>query len=74
MYKLYMYVISYTLDINFLFTVKCNPPPPLKNGFIFPYTNTLEGANVTYICGGVPIIATCTVTGNWEPNNRDICT
>ena len=67
-------MISKFITINFSFTVNCNIPPHPTNGFILPYTNTLEGANVTYICGGVPVRATCTKMGKWEPNNTDICT
>ena len=35
-------------------TVDCGlPPSPPTNGHILPYTNTLNGAEVTYVCWNI---------------------
>jgi hypothetical protein len=58
---------------------------PNANGYITPYTSTLEGAIVTYVCWTIdhtlhqPMCkqsnrtAVCTADGNWEPNSDNIC-
>jgi hypothetical protein len=65
----------------------CSLPsaPPNANGYIAPYTSTLEGAEVTYVCWTIdhtlhqPMCkqsnrtAVCTAEGNWEPNSDNIC-
>ena len=66
---------------------KCFPPspPPKFNGYIIPYTSTVEGAEVLYVCWTIDhtqhqpickqrnITAVCTAEGIWEPNSHTIC-
>ena len=64
----------------------CNPPPPPDpaSGQLLPYTSTLEGATVTYVCwnvhqrgrcdeDNVTCTAVCNKQGHWEPSTDDIC-
>ena len=67
-----------------ILAVDCHSPSPPPNGYILPYTSTLEGAIVTYVCwsvqhgtglcGEVNKTAVCTKRGQWEPSADDICT
>ena len=64
--------------------VSCPSPSQPPNGYILPYTSTLEGATLTYVCwnvqhgtglcGEVNRTAVCTERGQWEPSADDICT
>ena len=61
------------------------PPPPPVNGHIIPYTNTLEGAVVIYVCwtvhqeenttvcAEINTIAVCERNGNWGLDSQDRC-
>ena len=60
----------------------CNPPSPPSNGQLLPYTSTLEGATVVYVCWTnhkrgqceeVNVTAVCNRQGHWEPSSEDIC-
>lgn len=64
----------------------CGPPSPPVNGYIVPYTSTLEGVEVTFACQNTcqthdglqsPVkavhLAVCNSHGNWEPNPADFC-
>ena len=54
--------------------VNCGPPSLPDGGYISPYTGTLEGMEVTYIClRNQSITAICTKMGYWEPNSSSIC-
>ena len=68
------------------YVAHCDPPPsPPTNGHIIPYTNTFEGAMVTYVCWSVHQMenislcteinttAVCNKNGNWEPDSQDMC-
>ena len=67
-----------------ILAVDCHSPSPPPNGYILPYTSTLEGAIVTYVCwsvqhgtglcGEVNKTAVCNKRGQWEPSADDICT
>ena len=67
-------------------TVDCGlPPPPPTIGHILPYTNTLNGAEVTYVCWNIHreenvsqcteinTGAVCREDGSWEPDSQDLC-
>ena len=66
-------------------TADCGPPSPPTNAHILPFTSTLEGATVTYVCciilpGGQQscceednVTAVCNKEGYWEPSTDDIC-
>ena len=61
------------------------PPSPPTNGHILPYTNTLEGTIVTYMCWNihqeenislcteVNTTAVCNKHGNWDLISQDLC-
>ena len=55
----------------------CGQPSLPVNGYILPYTSTLEGTKVTCICDtDVSLykeIAICTKLGQWKPNTSSIC-
>ena len=59
----------------------CGAPSPPQDGLIYPYTDTLKGAKVTYMClnnNGLSLednnsVAVCNQEGYWEPNPRDAC-
>ena len=85
---LYMHAnISHTAHIlSIAPAANCNrPPSPPKNGHILPYTNTLEGARVIYLCWNiyhedneslcaeVNTTAVCNEHGNWELISQDLC-
>ena len=73
------------LSYGHFFTANCGPPSPHPNGHIIPYTSTIEGVKVTYVCWTVdqtqyqPVCKQTNVTavrtdeGNWEPNSNSIC-
>ena len=63
----------------------CDPPSSPLNGYIIPYTSTVEGATVTYVfqmsnkighhsvCADVNFTAVCNNNGQWEPASGDVC-
>ena len=69
---------------NFI-AATCDPPISLQNGVIIPYSNTLGGAMVTFVCWTIHetmhqsmcketnISAICNANGNWERNLETIC-
>ena len=72
--------------IHFNFgTAICGLPSLPINGYIAPYTSTLERATVMYICWNVHrrghqsqcekvnMTAVCNEHGYWEPSTDDIC-
>ena len=74
------------ITVHLIYTANCGlPPPPPQNGHIIPYTNTLEGAIVTYVCWivhqeenislctEINTTAVCSKDGNWEPDSQDMC-
>ena len=66
-------IVSY-LCHRTIYTANCGPVPSSANGYVLPYTNTLEGASVMFMCQNVEIVtAVCTRAGKWEPNPVDIC-
>jgi hypothetical protein len=51
-------------------------PLPSANGYVLPYTSTLEGSRVMFMCKDDPLselTAVCTRAGKWEPSPVDIC-
>ena len=64
-------------------TVICAPPSPPPNGYIIPYTSTVEGATVTYVfqnlnqiesqsvCTEVNVTSVCNRDGHWESSSID---
>ena len=61
-------------------TANCGPPSLPVNGYILSQTNTLEGAEVTYVvlCDRNESLVhkeavTCAKSGQWEPNISDTC-
>ena len=66
-------------------TASCGSPSLPTNGYIIPYTSTLEGATVMYTCWNiyrsgyqsqceeVNVTAVCNKQGYWEPSTEDIC-
>ena len=60
----------------------CGPPSTPPNGYIFPYTSTIEGSVVTFVCQNNDhqtlfenfTTAVCNQQGNWEPSPGDFCT
>ena len=70
---------------NIIFLLIPVPPSPPINAHILPYTSTLEGATVTYVCCGIHsdghqscceednVTAVCNRDGYWEPSTDDIC-
>ena len=62
----------------------CSPPSSPLNGYINPYTSTVEGAQVTFTCqntsqNGIETppeelhSAICTTFGIWEPDPFEFC-
>ena len=61
-----------------MFTANCGPLPSPANGYVHPYTSTLEGASAIFTCqngqhSGSGITTVCTPAGKWEPNPTDGC-
>ena len=58
----------------FLTPANCSAPTAPENGFIEPYHNTTEGAEIVFRCnsGYVPAgnmtTAVCVVNGSWIPD------
>ena len=51
-------------------------PLPSANGYVFPYTSTLEGSRVMFMCqddAQSELTAVCTGAGKWEPSPIDVC-
>ena len=51
-------------------------PLPSANGYVLPYTSTLEGSRVMFMCQDDPqseLTAVCTGAGKWEPSPIDVC-
>ena len=76
-----IYFLKIQLSINrgYSYVANCGRPPLPKNGHnIIPYTNTLEGAIVTYVCwevhqewntsvcAEINTTAVCNRNGDWE--------
>ena len=65
--------------------MNCGPPSAPSHGHFLPYTSTLEGATVTYVCWTIyqeanislsteiNTTAVCNKNGNWEPVSLDMC-
>ena len=81
-----IYSLSILIDCHYLTEIlACDPPSLPSNGYIIPYTSTVEGATVTYIfqmsnkighhsvCADVNFTAVCNNNGQWEPASGDIC-
>ena len=93
MYRYWYYIIPYshhsmynTHITSIATSVNCGQPlSPPTSGHILPYTNTLEGAIVTYMCWNihkeenvsqcieVSTMAVCNEHGNWELISQDSC-
>ena len=85
----YAYVMVLVQTENTTFTAAevncCQPPVPPTNGHILPYTNTLEGTIVIYVCWNihqeenvsvcteVNTTAVCNEQGHWELISQDLC-
>ena len=67
-------------------TVNCGPPSLPSNGYIIPYADTFEGAEVTYLCWTAQqtqyqlavfkqtnVTTVCNAEGIWEPDSDNIC-
>ena len=63
-------------------TADCGPPCPPTNGHTLPFTSTLQGATVTYVCCDIhserhqfccDVTAVCNKEVYWEPSADDIC-
>ena len=77
--------MPYKVIFSFNLTANCGPPPPARNGHIIPYSSTLEGAEVTYMCWNVQqeenisqcveiyTTAVCNAKGKWESRSDDMC-
>ena len=62
--------------------VNCGPPSTPQYGYVYPFTSTLEGAELVFSCSnleqesplnGTNLTATCSGDGEWSPNPRDAC-
>ena len=71
-------MLSYLLTL----TANCGLPSLPTNGYIIPYTSTLEEATVMYICWNIQqrvqceevnVTIVCNNEGYWEPSTDDIC-
>ena len=59
----------------------CGHPPSPKNGYIVPYTSTVEGARVMTMCTSdslglgenITSVSYCGPQGDWVPNPINIC-
>ena len=59
-----------------MYTANCGPLPSPANGYVLPYTSTLEGTSAMFMCqNGLQSEMTtrCTRGGKWEPNPIDVC-
>ena len=63
-----------------LHSVDCNPPSLPSNGIIYPYTSTIEGAVVNFVCQKSALdleenvsLAVCNKHGKWDPNPAEFC-
>jgi hypothetical protein len=59
-------------------TASCGPPSPPPNGFIFPYSSTVDGAVVNFTCqksaSYLEEAAVCNKQGKWDPDPAEFCT
>ena len=68
----YSFALCYYIDI-----INCSTPSAGDGVIINPYSNTTEGASISFTCGPgqEEIIAICSSNGSWTPNPADrICT
>ena len=64
------------IELETMYTVNCGPLPS-ASGYVFPYSSTLEGSSVMFMCHNdlqSELTAVCTKEGKWEPRPIDICT
>lgn len=80
-----MYLIQITLKcLLFTAMATCDPPPsPPTNGYIIPYTSTIEGTTAIYViqncnqigdhfvCTEYNVTTVCNEMGKWELNSGD---
>ena len=64
----------------FSHSANCDPPIQPPNGYILPYSSTIEGAMVSVLCWNYAQQSirkegnlTCSYHGVWEPNPREVC-
>ena len=53
-----------------MYTGNCGPLPSV-NGYVLPYTSTLEGSRLMFMCQDGPqseLTAVCTGAGKWYPS------
>ena len=70
-----------------MFTANCGHPKPPFDGYVLPYTSTVEGARVIFACQNITheqaldssqydepeYSALCSSNGKWEPNPIELC-
>ena len=78
-------ILTHTTHMSTGPVANCGHPLSPTNGLILPYTNTLEGTIVTYICWNihqeenlslcteVNTTAVCNEYGNWKLISQDLC-
>ena len=61
-------------------SANCGPPNQPLNGYILPYSSTIEGTMVTILCWNneqrsirMKGNLTCNHHGVWEPNPSEVC-
>ena len=67
-----------------MFTANCGHPKSPLDGYILPYTSTLEGARVIFACQNstqalnsqqyeLEYSTLCNSNGKWEPDPTELC-
>ena len=76
--------LLFVMILLYVATIVCAPPSPPPNGYIIPYTSTVEGATVIFVfenvyqidrqsvCTEVNVTAVCNQDGHWESSSVDI--
>ena len=83
---MYYIIIIVTTKINVvvfpahIHTANCGPPSPPPSGYIFPYTSTIDGAIVNFVCQKSAwnlkenlTVTVCNKQGKWDPNPAEFC-
>ena len=74
-----------SISLIILHLANCGPPSTFQNGYVYPFTSTLEGARVVFTCSkpagqefSSPLSETietvCSENGTWIPNSIILCT
>ncbi len=67
------YIILISYNYSYVFLVKCSDPSPIAEVIFSPFSDTTEGANISFNCepGLEPQsddVSVCSSNGSWVPD------